>query len=38
MLGFPERFEVARFLEDVVELVYMGFPLSVIGSLVHSLP
>ena len=33
-----ERFGVARFLEDIEELVYMGYPLSVIRGLVHSLP
>ena len=38
MLGLPERFGVARLLEDTVELVYMGYPLSVIRGLVHSLP
>ena len=38
MLGLPEQFWVARLLEDVVELVYMGYPLSVIPGLVHSLP
>ena len=30
MLGLPERFGVARLLEDIVELVYMGYLLSVI--------
>ena len=38
MLGLPEQFGVARLLEDIVELVYMGYPLSVIRGLVHSLP
>ena len=38
MLGLPERFGVARLLEDIVELVYMGYFLSVIRGLVHSLP
>ena len=38
MLGLPEQFGVARFLEDIVELVHMGYPLSVIRDLVHSLP
>ena len=28
---------MARLLEDIVELVYMGYPLSVIRGLVHSL-
>ena len=37
MLGLPEHFWVARLLEDVVELVYMGHPLSVIWGLVRSL-
>ena len=32
MLGLPEQFGVVRLLEDVVELVYMGYPLSVIPS------
>ena len=38
MLGLPDQFGVARLLEDVVVLVYMGYPLSVIRGLVHSLP
>ena len=38
MLGLPEQFWVARLLEDVVELVFWGYPLSVIRGLVHSLP
>ena len=38
MLGLQEQFGVARLLEDIVELVYMGYPLSVIRGLVHSLP
>ena len=38
MLGLRERFGVARLLEDIVELVYMGYLLSVIRGLVHSLP
>ena len=38
MLGLPERFGVARLLEDIVELVYIGYPLSVIRGFVHSLP
>ena len=38
MLGLLGQFGVARLLEDVVELVCMGYPLSVIGCLVHSLP
>ena len=38
MLELPERFGVARLLEDLVELVFLGYPLSVIRGLVHSLP
>ena len=38
ILGLPEQFGVVRLLEDVVELVYVGYPLSVIRSLVRSLP
>ena len=38
MLGLQEQFGVARLLEDVVELVSMEYPLSVIRGLVHSLP
>ena len=38
MLGLPEQFGVARLLEDMVELVYVEYPLSVIRDLVHSLP
>ena len=38
MLGRLEQFGVGRLLEDVVELVCMGYPLSVIRGLVHSLP
>ena len=38
MLWLLGQFGAARLLEDVVELVYMGYPLSVIGSLVRSLP
>ena len=38
MLGLPEQFGVTRLLEDIVELVYMGYPLSVIRGLVHPLP
>ena len=37
MLGLLEQFGVARLLGDVVELVYMGYPLSVIRGLVRSL-
>ena len=36
--GFRNNLVWARLLEDVVELVYMGYPLSVIRGLVHSLP
>ena len=38
MLGLPEQLGVARLLDDAVELVYMGYPLSVIQGLVRSLP
>ena len=38
VLGLPEQFGVARLLEDVVELVCMVYPLSVIRGLVHSVP
>ena len=38
MLGLPEQFGVPRRLEDVLKLVEMGYPLSVIWGLVHSLP
>ena len=38
ILGLPEQFGVVRLLEDVVELLYVGYPLSVIRSLVRSLP
>ena len=38
MLGLLEQFGVARLLEDVVELVYTGYPVSVVRGLVHSLP
>ena len=38
MLGLPEQFGVARLLEYVVELVFLGYPFSVIRGLVHSLP
>ena len=37
MLGLPEQFGVARLLEDVVELVHTGYPVSVVRGLVHSL-
>ena len=37
MLVLPEQFGVARLLEDIVELVYVEYPLSVIRGLVHSL-
>ena len=33
-----EEFGVGRLLADIVELVYTGYPLSVIRGLVHSLP
>ena len=36
MLGLPEQFGVAPPSEDVVELVYMGYPLSVLRGLDHS--
>ena len=36
--GLPERFGVAPLLEDIVELVFLEYPLSVIRGLVHSLP
>ena len=38
MLGLQEQLGVARLLEDVVELVYVGYRLSVIRGLVRSLP
>ena len=38
MLGLLEQFGVARLLEDIVELVFLGYHLSVIRGLVHSLP
>ena len=38
LLGLPEHFGVARLLEDVVEQVYMGYPVSVVRGLVRSLP
>ena len=34
--GSQNNLDVARLLEDIVELVYMGYPLSVIWGLVHS--
>ena len=38
MLGLPEQFGVARLQEDMVELVFWGYPLSIIRGRVHSLP
>ena len=37
MSGPPEQFWVVRLLEDIVDLVHMEYPLSVIRGLVHSL-
>ena len=37
MLGLPEQLWAACLLEDVVELVFLEYPLSVIRGLVHSL-